>query len=484
MCKCDLPTPLWVRKASMNEGLLVEYRLLFQTTRAISNNMQNDVEFDIAVVGGGPAGCAFSLSLFGHSHRLSCLLIDDSDPRVFKIGESLPPEAVRLLHHLSPSLPKALTAQVLSGVHSLCTGNASAWASSIVEERHAILNPFGHGLHLDRATFDETMRETVIQLSLKDPRLCFLKGRVVDLQLTDQRWAICVNVGDETRAIKVHWVVDATGRRASLATKLGRTILSPNPLLAFYALFVGPSFPDPAEGDNDSRTLIEATSDGWFYSSLISRNPCTRIVAFHTLPTHPAAKQSRRRDGFIDLLTASAPLISRIVHESDYTMARDGGYPRCTAAGTSYLDKTCDSKAQWIAVGDSASAFDPLSSQGIMTSLEMGFYIGAMLAHRIEEDDIERDFDDEIDKMYRAVRLDYERHRGYYYGIVERFKGEMFWQRGCALLLHLSRCESSLQDGPSASLQSSQKICYSAKVMEIQTDIEYNAEDDKITRIP
>lgn len=208
--------------------------------------------------------------------------------------------------------------------------------------------------------------------------------------------------------------------------------MSPNPLLAFYALFVGPSFSDPAEGDNDSRTLIEATPDGWFYSSLISRNPCTRIVAFHTLPNHPAAKQSRRRDGFMDILQTSAPLIAQIIDENDYTMAQDGGYPRCTAAGTSYLDKTCDSKARWIAVGDSAIAFDPLSSQGMMTSLEMGFYIGAMMAQRIEEDGIEPEFDGEVDNMYKIVREDYEHHRRYYYGIVQRFKGETFWQDVCS----------------------------------------------------
>ena len=209
--------------------------------------------------------------------------------------------------------------------------------------------------------------------------------------------------------------------------QLGRKIITSNPLLAFYALFVGPELTDPARGDNDNRTLIEAAPEGWFYSSLLSRNPCTRIVAFHTLPGHPAAKQSRRRDGFLDILRASAPFIADIIAENDYTMDTRNGYPRCITAGSSYLDKVCDSSTRWLAVGDAAVAFDPLSSQGMVTSLEMGFYIGSMVAKQIE-DVISTNLDDRVDSMYRTVREDYERHRKYYYGAVGRFKDEDFWR--------------------------------------------------------
>ncbi|KJA24104.1 hypothetical protein HYPSUDRAFT_200910 [Hypholoma sublateritium FD-334 SS-4] len=393
--------------------------------------MHSGAKFDVVIVGGGPAGSATTLSLFKHSGKLSCLIIDDADPDVFKIGESLPPEAIRLLHRLDGSLSKSLTEQIASGVHRLCTGNASAWATATAEERHAILNPFGHGLHLDRAAFDETMRAVIVQLSQKDSRIALIKGRLIDLQSDNGCWAIRVEVGDETRTIHTEWLIDASGRRASLATKLGRKIITPNALLAFYALFVGPELTDPAQGDNDNRTLIEAAPEGWFYSSLLSRSPCTRIVVFHTLPGHPAAKQSRRHDGLLDILQASAPLIAQIIAENDYTMDKRGGYPRCTAAGSSYLDKVCDSNARWLAVGDAAVAFDPLSSQGMVTSLEMGFYVGTMVAQQIEGT-ISPDLDNRVNTMYRTVREDYERQRRYHYGAVGRFKDEEFWKGVCS----------------------------------------------------
>ena len=45
-----------------------------------------------------------------------------------------------------PHLAQPRANGVASGTHLLCTGNASAWASSDLQERHSIMNPFGHGL--------------------------------------------------------------------------------------------------------------------------------------------------------------------------------------------------------------------------------------------------------------------------------------------------------------------------------------------------
>ena len=57
------------------------------------------------------------------------------------------------------------------------TGNASAWSSSVLEERHSILNPFGHGLHLDRADFDEVLRNTVVSCTSESKsKFLFEKG--------------------------------------------------------------------------------------------------------------------------------------------------------------------------------------------------------------------------------------------------------------------------------------------------------------------
>jgi len=290
------------------------------------------------------------------------------------------------------------------------------------------LNPFGHGLHLDRANFDEVLRNTVVSCASESKsRFVFEKGRFKGIYRNEKGlWNVEMEDKGVRKSFVARWVVDATGRKASVATKLGQKIISPNPLLAFYTVFVAPeSDSDDSHSDNDMRTLIEAAPNGWWYTSLVSRNPTTRIVVFHTLPSHPAAKSSRRSEGFLEGLRESTTHISSIISKWDYVM--QGGYPLCTAAGSSYLEKTCEAAENWVAVGDAAMAFDPLSSQGIMTALEMGIYIGLKLSHHIENEGTDADFDQNVRDSYMQVRREYEKHRTFYYSIVKRFPGEKFW---------------------------------------------------------
>lgn len=207
--------------------------------------------------------------------------------------------------------------------------------------------------------------------------------------------------------------------------QIGAGVVITSPLLAFYAVFTSPDV-EIGVGDNDLRTLIEATASGWWYSSLVSRNPRTRVVVFHTLPSHPTAKLVRRAEGFLEHLKESSVHVSSILEKWEYEI--ENKYPRCTAAGSSRLDKPCDVAAHWMAVGDAAMAFDPLSSQGMMTALEMGSYAGLHLSNVLTSKEDGSQLQDVLESAYSRVVLEYEKHRGYYYSIVKRFPGELFWE--------------------------------------------------------
>src|ERR1041384_3481115 len=56
--------------------------------------------FDVAIVGGGPAGSATALSLRAHAPSLSVVLIEASDFNASRIGETLPPPVRTILEHL------------------------------------------------------------------------------------------------------------------------------------------------------------------------------------------------------------------------------------------------------------------------------------------------------------------------------------------------------------------------------------------------
>lgn len=93
------------------------------------------------------------------------------------------------------------------------------------------MNPFGHGFHLDRAAFDELLRRSVIDsqhtMKASQTNPCMVKGRFKTAEKDSaSNWAVHVDVDGETMTFIAKWVIDATGRKASLATKVGHFLLS------------------------------------------------------------------------------------------------------------------------------------------------------------------------------------------------------------------------------------------------------------------
>jgi hypothetical protein len=84
------------------------------------------------------------------------------------------------------------------------------------------MNPFGHGFHLDRAAFDEMLRSGVAQ-SLHS-NTCVIKGKFKGVEKdSESNWVIHADVDGEATTFFARWVIDATGRKASLATKVSRS---------------------------------------------------------------------------------------------------------------------------------------------------------------------------------------------------------------------------------------------------------------------
>ena len=88
------------------------------------------------------------------------------------------------------------------------------------------MNPFGHGLHLNRAAFDEMLRSTVTNNPDHDTTTTksfqVVKGRFKGIEKDSAcNWVVEADVaGGETTTFIARWVVDATGRKASLAKKV------------------------------------------------------------------------------------------------------------------------------------------------------------------------------------------------------------------------------------------------------------------------
>ena len=189
-------------------------------------------------------------------------------------------------------------------------------------------------------------------------------------------------------------------------------------ILAFCVVFKSS---DPLDTDTDHRTLIEATPPGWFYSAQLPHQ--RRIVVFHTSGSSPAAKVVRRLSGFLEILNEYSTLIREVIEGKSYDIdnTRPNQWPKTTAACSSHLEPFGSEKERWFAVGDAAMAFDPLSSQGIITALKSGCMLGMSLAE-------ERCGLGPLGLVYENILEDYETKRIWFYKRA-MFDGDEFWRK-------------------------------------------------------
>ncbi|KAG8908753.1 hypothetical protein FRB99_002991 [Tulasnella sp. 403] len=365
-------------------------------------------DVDVLIIGGGPAGCTTALSLVNSRPGATVLVLDDSDPNAFKASESLPPEAIQILRHLSPGLADS----VRQVSHLQCIGNASIWEAPEVRDISGMMNPYGYGLHLDRAAFDESLRKAVFEASPSS----IVKARFISVDKVDGVWSVIsksLEYGEE-RSYRAKWLVDATGRKASIAQKIGAKTVKSDDVLSFYAVF------STNAPDHDHRTLIEATEPGWFYSAQLPNQ--RRLVAFHTSGSSPTAKLVRRLPGFLSVLNEYSTLIRETIESCDYFVDESlSVWPKVTAAGSSHAEPFGSLEDRWCTVGDAAMAFDPLSSQGMITALKCGCMLGMALA----EDSAELK---PLGAVYEDIRRDYETKRKWFYGQA-MFDGADFWNK-------------------------------------------------------
>jgi flavin-dependent dehydrogenase len=176
--------------------------------------------------------------------------------------------------------------------------------------------------------------------------------------------------------VDAEFVVDATGRSARIARSRGAHRIRSDRLVA--AVWT-------SEADAGSATSVAAVPDGWWYTSPLPQG------------------------GSIEAFLTDADLLPR-------TWPRR---PQITDAATTWLESI--SGDGWVATGDAAAAFDPLSSQGIVTALLMGRRSGLVAAGELDPAEYQRE--------YAGLVLEHLALRDAYYALETRWPDAPFWAR-------------------------------------------------------
>lgn len=353
------------------------------------------------MIGGGPAGSTAARVLARAG--ISVLLASAKPPADFKFGESLIPSAQNILREIG------LWEEFQKGGHAPCFGNCSAWGGPGLGETDFIRSPYGHGWHLNRAAFDQMLWQGAVAAGATP----FLPARWESARRVGSHWSVELTTDEGKRVVECEWLVDATGRPSRLASALGIARRHEDRQIAFFARFLT----DPsAKPDEDSRTLVESIPQGWVHTARLPEG--SRVVTVFTDAGTPWIKSAGSVEGFLSLVGETNHVAEKLLRHQYAPMEK----PQSTDARSSRLEHFRGDG--WIAAGDAATAFDPLSSQGILSALYSGLKAGQALIGHLGGDATALDrYDGQITQVYEQFLV----NRLKYYGEEKRWLESPYW---------------------------------------------------------
>jgi flavin-dependent dehydrogenase len=356
--------------------------------------------FSVIILGGGPAGAATALSLLNNGY--SVLILERSLYEDWRVGETLPPHVQTLLGSLG------LWDHFLRDGHLPSPAILAAWGSAHLFETHFIFNPYGLGWHLDRMRFD-----AMLTLAAEDAGATVWRGaHVKSVSPANQGWQLFIEGGEAPLCLEASFLVDATGRSSWLARSLGRKRISYDTMIGL----VGVLRPQTSRTSVDPVLQLEATKEGWWYSAPVPDG--SLIVTYITDRDYLTGSGLRHTLFWLSEL-----------ERTSHTVGRCRGFQiegdvRVKSASTYRLERPAGDG--WVAVGDAASTYDPLSAEGVSKALRSGISAAQTIHHYLIGNR------EVLDEYVVGVAKEFENYlaqRVRYYCREMRWPTSLFWSR-------------------------------------------------------
>ena len=334
----------------------------------------------IVVVGAGPAGCAFAVTAARGGHDV-VLLHDDRRGKAWA-GEALPAGGGELVTSIfGPGVIES---------HHIAYGTTAAWGSDDLVTHDFMTHWSGHGWHLDRARFDSDLRACAQRAGVR-----VVAERLSSLKRSSGHWMI-------NEQVRADLIVDASGRAGAVVGRLGVRSHRFDDQIALVATV--------ADTGGEQVTTIESGATGWWYTAPLPLGK--RVVA---LVTDTDLLNSDRAETFNATLADTIHMKKYIHpdHSNPVTMHPAGTVQRADLYGDG-----------WIAVGDAATSFDPLSSQGLVTGMVMAAHAGRLVGTDLVGTDLA-----EWDRGYLDALTEHESLRTAMYSAEQRWPEAPFWSR-------------------------------------------------------
>ncbi|WP_085026181.1 flavin-dependent monooxygenase QhpG [Ensifer aridi] len=293
---------------------------------------------DVLVIGGGPAGTAtaFRAAQLGHT---VCLVENGSGFWGRGFAQSLPPSVMPMLDVLGVRAE-------LETEFTRSPGVTVLWGGDRPKRREF---EEASGFQIERGAFDQMLCEAAARTGT----IVLKPANVVDVRRSPAAatpWLAEIEADGERFGLRASIVVDAAGRRGKIPAV--RTLRVP-PLLCILGEW--------AACDLGTGSVVEAAPNAWYWACVPRGRPATVAVFFDP------------RSGLSADRVSLASAYNRLIGASRLLGDKLPGSPVRVAAcdaSSRFVQKPLDQNL--IRVGESALTLDPLSSQGIQTSLASG----------------------------------------------------------------------------------------------------------------
>jgi flavin-dependent dehydrogenase len=360
--------------------------------------------FDVLIVGAGVAGCATAIALKNLNPNLQIAIIEREALGLKKqhVGETLPPHASQQLQQLG------IWDTFLSHNFIQSYGTSSAWGSAELHTNEFLYSPFGYGWNLDRKIFDQFM----VNEAKKRGAFFFWNTSCTEAIKFNEYWTLNCKNNQGNQIISTKFAVDASGKKAAFSSLQGVSKIVQDQLVGIYRYY-------EAKNKNNgigNGTCVETDPFGWWYSATLPNN---RMVVSYMTDTDIANElQLRKKDPLDNLLSKTFYTSKRLSEALVQTE------PKVVAAHSQRLSSVFGDA--WLAVGDAASCYDPISSLGIYKSLLMSRFAAFAILDNLKGDTLG------LKKYQHIISQDFEGYlskKQEYYSQENRFKNESFWKR-------------------------------------------------------
>ncbi|WP_420551963.1 FAD-dependent monooxygenase [Tenacibaculum aiptasiae] len=297
------------------------------------------INTEVVIVGSGIAGLILSNLL--KEKKINHVVLDRVEKRkLLEIPETLPPSALVLLESLN-------LLELFKKSSSKTFGYHSIWNSEALTTNNFFNhNPYKYGLKLNKKEILKDLKKLVTDQIIQFNNL-------IKINRSDENVRLKIEHKDCQYTINSQIIVDATGRNRAVLKQIGITSKQFDNQIALSCHL--PYYKHPKLMHE---VYVETFEHGWGIVSSLNKD--INGITLYTKKESPLLPQLKKYQNWKKLLS-NTKLLKDFLSDNPNSKIIGG------EANSSRASKIAGTN--WLAIGDAAIAFDPLSSHGVSNAI-------------------------------------------------------------------------------------------------------------------